>query len=66
MWKRFYECLLRPTGRGYLECNQNKSLGTSLGSVDKNDRLVMSAQDTELEDIGMTSIYHFHSLAEEA
>lgn len=56
----------RPTGRGYLECNQSKSLGSSLGSVDKNDRLVMSAKDAELEDVGMTGTYHFHSLAEEA
>lgn len=46
--------------------NQKKGVGPSLGSVEKNGGLVMSAMDAEWEGIGTPGIYHALSLAEKA
>ena len=46
--------------------NRKKAVGPSLGSVEKNGGLGMSAMDAEWEGVGMPGIYHSHSLAEKA
>lgn len=37
---------------------RKKSLGPSLGSVEKNDGSVMSTMDAEWENFGIPGIYH--------
>lgn len=45
---------------------RKRSLGPSLGSVEKDTGLVVSVTGAECEDAGMPGIYHSYSLGKEA